>query len=498
VHRKNHRVSSVGRLVGACAIIGALLAGPLAGAGSAASTDSFAGQGTGFALRIVMDLSGLPKPATDAIQANYTTFRNALPTAEARSLLPATFPLVIDQRFIQTLADLGSTTQAHSLLGQGFKNFTQSANATKVGQTSSVTTATQMLPSADLPLLNVSAGKLNAAVSSLSNVTSSGTLASVAAGLPVGILPPAVTQALTDVTANLNSVITTANATLDGVLGQVATAYTAAAPSDPILGPILGQVGLETIVTNATTLKNTVNLPTVLGSLLTQTASLTGLANSASTDESGSKTVANAASKIGSIDVLGLLHVGLVDMKSHSEAAGTAGTAHNSSSCSLTTLNLGAAGVSIDGKQLIVNGTPVPVPAADIDAIKSAVNTVMSAAGLKVGLCDIAKGTTAKNGTSASQTLSALSSEVAPLAGGDPNVNPTLGITTGTPLLKLLIDPSVETSASANLAAAAAPNLPRTGQSALPTIVIGLIVAAGGAMFLLRHRLASLVGARSN
>jgi LPXTG-motif cell wall-anchored protein len=151
--------------------------------------------------------------------------------------------------------------------------------------------------------------------------------------------------------------------------------------------------------------------------------------------------------------------------------------------------------VSLDGKSLIVKGVPVPVPTLQIAAVKSAVGQVLTASGLSVGLCDAAKNSAAKDGTSASQTVSALRIQFAPLAVADVE---GLGIVKGTPLVKVLIDPSVATSVSAKVTAVAPAALPRTGPSPLPLIIMGSIVMAGALLFLLRRRLAPLLGARSS
>ena len=122
----------------------------------------------------------------------------------------------------------------------------------------------------------------------------------------------------------------------------------------------------------------------------------------------------------------------------------------------------------------------------------NAINQVLNVAGLQVGLCDVANQRASADGKSASQTLSALRIVFAPLAGAAPQVADPLGITQGTQLIKIVIDPSVETAASASVAQAApaakAPTLPHTGAGALATIVTGIGVA-GGALFL-RRRLA--------
>jgi LPXTG-motif cell wall-anchored protein len=501
---KGHRFSRVGSLVGAFAVVGALVAGPLAGAGQAATLGSFAGQGSGFALRVVVDLSGLPQVAKDAVQTAYAPV-----AAASGGKLPAAFPFVIDQRFIETLSDMGKTMQAHSLLGQGTiqdivgkivpANFDQSADATKSGQSSSVSTAAKNLPADALPLVKASIGQLNAAITSLPKVSSDGSLASVSASLDtlfsaIPGFPDAVKQALTTAMANVNTVIdqvNTASGTLGTALGTVGNTLASTTAGSP-LGGVLGQAGLGGALGNPTQmvsqLQSLVKIPHVTDLLTGSVATVNGLVNTAVAQKT-SMSAADASSKIANIDVLGLLKVGVVNITSHSEAAGTPGSAKNTSSCNLATVNLGAAGVSLDGKTITVNGIPVPVPAVDISAVKGAVNSVLSAAGLSVGLCDAVNKVAASDGTSASQTVSALRIVFAPLATGVPDVQNPLGITKGTSLVKIIIDPSVETQVSASVAQqAAAPALPHTGAGTVATIVTGMIVAAGA--LILRRRLA--------
>jgi len=505
---KTHRFARVGRLVGACAVVGALLAGPLAGAGNAAAPDlsSFAGQGTGFALRVVVDLSGLPAAAKTAIQTLYAPV-----AAASGGKLPANFPFVIDQRFIETLSQLGATNQAHSLLGQGVlqdvlgkvlpANLNKSADATKTGDKSSVQATPTSLPAASLPILNMGLGVLNAAIPTATKVTSDGTLATVTSSLQglTSVLPPAVQQALTDAINNINTTIDQVNAA-SGTLGSAldTVGNTLSGTTDPVVSGLLGQAGLPTGSANAgqlvTQLQSAVQIPHVSDLLNSVAASVNGLVNKAAAEKSAGKAFSDASSHLASINVANLLKVGVIDLKSHSEAAGTAGSAKNTNSCSIGNVNLanGTGGVSLDGKSLIVNGVAVPVPAVDVGSVLSSIQSVTNLAGLSVSLCDVANGKAAANGSSASQTVSALRIVFAPVAVNVPDVQNALGITGGTPLVKIIIDPSVETAASAQVAAAApasSPALPHTGAAPLATIVTGLIVTAGA--LVLRRRLAA-------
>jgi len=501
---KTHRFARVSRLVGACAVVGALLAGPLAGAGQAATPTvlkSFAGQGTGFALRVVVDLSGLPDAAKSAIQGLYAPIASA-----SGGLLPAQFPFVIDQRFIETLSQLGQGTQATSVLGRGVLNdvlskvlntdLNQSASASKPGESQSTSTKSISLPSDQLPIINLSLGNLTAAVTSLPRVTSSGQLVKVDLSPLQGllkVLPQQVQSALNSVTSTVNSTIDTVNGSsgaLSSALDTVGQTL-ASVSSTSALGGVLQQAGLGNQIGNPTgmvsTLKSLINIPHIPDLLNTNLGSINGLLNNALAEKSSGKAFGNATSHLASVDLLNLVHVGVADIMSHSEAAGTPGSAKNTSSCKLLDVKLGAAGIALDGQTITVNGVPVPVPAVDISAVKSAVNTVLGIAGVNVGLCDPANQVAKADGSQASQTVSALRIVFAPLAGaGDFG----LGITQGTPLIKVIIDPSVETAASASVATASGvtPALPHTGAAPLATVVTGVIVA--GAALILRRRLA--------
>ena len=502
---KSKRFTRVGRVVGACAVVGALLAGPLAGAGTAAPSQtlkSYAGQGTGFALRIVVDLSGLPQAAKDAIQTLYAPIASA-----SGGALPAQFPFVIDQRFIETLSQLGQGTQATSVLGRGVLNdvlgkvlpvdLNQKATATKPGESKTTATQSIKLPSNDLPIITLSAGSLSAAVSSLPRVTSAGELVKVDLSplqALLQILPQEVQDALNSVTSTINSTIdqvNTSGGALDSALSTVGQTL-ASTPVNSALGGVLQQAGLGSQIGNPTgmvnTLKSLINIPHVPDLLDTTLGSINGLVNNAVAEKSSGVAFGQATSKLASVDLLNLVHVGVADIMSKSVAGGTPGSAKNTSSCKLADVRLGAAGIALDGKTITVNGIPVPVPAVDIATVKNALNTVLGVAGLNVGLCDPVNQVAAADGSRASQTVSALRIVFAPLAGaGDFG----LGITQGTPLIKVIIDPSVETAASAQVAVASsakAPVLPHTGAGALATIVTGMAVA-GGAL-VLRRRLA--------
>ena len=110
-----------------------------------------------------------------------------------------------------------------------------------------------------------------------------------------------------------------------------------------------------------------------------------------------------------------------------------------------------------------------------VGQVKGVVDQVLNTVGIDVGLCETAQVEAEADGTAAAQRVSALRVEVAPLG-----------------LFNLVIDPTVETSVAAQVAAAPVdddPSLPRTGAGALATLFGGLSIA--GAAFFARRRLLS-------
>jgi LPXTG-motif cell wall-anchored protein len=434
--------------------------------------------GTGFALRVTIDLSGLPDPVKDAVNTAYEPI-----AAASGGQLPAAFPYVIDQHFIQTLADMGAKSKASSLLGSGFRDFDQIAEVTEIGE-QTVVTATQQLPSADLPVLDVTAGELIASIAEGPDVSADGTLARVGAQLDAvsALFPPELQAAFDDLTAAINDAVTTANGTLDTTLGDVAT--TLSETTDPVLGGLLDEAGLGDVVGSPTELTNelqsVLNIPTIGDILDGQLATVTGLSNDAHSVRSNGKVVSEATSRILGANALGLVKVGLVNLESRSEAAGVKGSADNTSECSVADVSVGGAnGVALDGENLYVNGTAIPVPLGEVDAVLGPVKDVLDMAGISVETCDVAQAEADADGTSAAQRVSAFRIEIAPRAVADVAA---LGINAGDELVSIVIDPTVETAAASQVAVAETedtPTLPRTGAAQLATILVGLGLAGG-------------------
>lgn len=478
------RAGRVRRALGALAVALVVVGGPVAGTASAADLDSFSGMGSGFALGVTIDLRGLPSAVKSTIQTAYAPV-----AAASDGQLPSQFPFVIDQRFIETLSEMGDNQVASALLGKGFRNFDQKAELTQTGE-KTVQSAAQSLPSNDLPVLDISVGDLIASIADGPVVKSDASLARVSAQLQAvsALFPAELQTAFDDVTAAVNDVINTANTTLDTTLGTVASNL--ASSGDPIVGGILDQAGLGSFIGDptalATELQDVVDLPAVSDLLDGEVAAIGKLHNFTSTQKMADKVVSDSTSRIANVNVLGLVKTGVIKLVSHSEAAGTKGSAKNTSECSIANVSLGGAnGVSLDGENLYVNGTAVPVPDAEVGTIKNLVDGVLAQAGLTVELCDVAQADADANGQSAAQRVSAFRIEFAPKAVADVAA---LGIAAGDELVKIVIDPTVETQVGAVVAAPVVeePALPRTGAAPLATLVVGLGLAAGA--FIVRRR----------
>src|SRR5437773_1023184 len=110
------RKSKVGRILGAAFVAGAILAGPMGlSQASAAGLSSFSAEGTGYALRISVDISGLK--AVPGVEG-------ALNTLWSAAGQTGSFPFVIDQYLVKsTTTGDNKLTNALSVLGEGFTNF---------------------------------------------------------------------------------------------------------------------------------------------------------------------------------------------------------------------------------------------------------------------------------------------------------------------------------------------------------------------------------------
>jgi hypothetical protein len=455
--------------------------------------------GTGYALRITLDVRPLIE-AVPALQGVLDTVWGAVPGQSGA------FPGVIDQTFIKTTSDnTGDVTKSRSVLAEGLLDL-ESIEASTVGQSIEKVVQTLNVPSDSLPVISGAVGTLKAAVSSGPGVNGSGKLTSIGVDLPVDALSGTV---LDDLLAQLTAVIddigldltdqlvplletSGLSADLVGQLTDTIDGLTGSLPaSSPVLGGLVDGLGLGGVgdladsaaVTPALTgLLDVDSLVGQITDLLDASllegalADLTGLVNITKAAKSGDGlAVADSVAQLKSLKVLGgLVDVGLLNLESHSEAAGTKGSALNTSACSVADVKIGGEtlGISLDGTNIFVGGEPVPVIGDLVGQVKGVVDQVLDTLGISVGLCETAQDEADSDGTAAAQRVSALRVEVAPLG-----------------LFNLVIDPTVETSVAAQVATVSEddPSLPRTGAGALATLLTGIALA--GAAVAARKRL---------
>jgi LPXTG-motif cell wall-anchored protein len=489
----------LGRVLGAVALAGAILAGPLGiGQAHAADVESFSGMGTGYALRVSLDLRPLIN-TVPALGTVLNTVVGAIPGAKMDT------PGVIDQYFIRTTSDAnGSVTKARSSLAEGLIDL-QSVEATSVGQKVEKAVQTINLPSDSLPLISGQVGALKAAVSKGPDVLGSGLLNKLNVKLPLDSLPTGVvTDLLGQLTDTVDGVTSNLDGVLGGVLGNQATQNSLVSGLTGSITGLTGSLGggaLGNLASGLGISQNQLSNPTAVAgaldgildvqalvdqlksvlqdNLLKGTlASLTDLVNNTNALHllSNGGAAADSVASLAGLDVLGgLVDVSAFNLSSHSEAAGVAGSAKNTSKCSLADVKIGggALGLSLDGKNIFINGTPVPVVGDLVGTVKGLVDGVLGALGINVSLCDVAQKTAEADGTAAAQRVSALRVDVAPLG-----------------LFHLIIDPTVETAVAAQVGTAAvnqpSPQLPHTGAPITATVVAGIAVA-GGALILRRR-----------
>lgn len=491
------RASRVRRIIGAAAVALAVAGGAIAGPASAATLDQFSGNGTGYALRVTLDV----RPLLNAVPALKPVLDQVWAAVPGQG---GAFPGIIDQTFIKTTSDAdASNTTATSKLADGLIDL-DGITANKVGDNITKIVQTLAVPTKSMPILDGAVGTLKAAVATGPGVNGSGALENLKVGLPLSGLPTnVVDDLLAQLTGVVDNVTTQLTSQLDALLnntslgGNLVNQLTGTIDNltgtlgAPALGNLASGLGLgnateltdTAAVTDAVTnlldvdalvneLKGLLNTSLLNGAL----AELSGLVNVTKAIRTGNGVaVADSVSTMKSLDVLGgLINVGLFNLNSHSEAAGVKGSAKNTSSCSIADVKVGdgALALSLDGKNIFVNGTPVPVVGDLISQVKGVVDQVLETLGISVDLCDTAQVDADPDGTAAAQRVSALRVKVAPLG-----------------LFSLVIDPTVETSVAAQVQAAPAvktTNLPTTGAAPLATLLAGLGLAVGA--FFLRRR----------
>jgi hypothetical protein len=472
-------------MLGAGFVALVIAGGAVAAPASAAKLESFSGTGTGYALRVTLDVRNL-MTAVPALTPVVSQLWGALNLGSTPGLL--------DQTFIKTSSDAtASTHKARSVLAEGLLDL-DVLEALKVGDNLSKVVQTLKLPSEDLALIDGGIGTLKAAIPSANGVNGSGVLESVKVGLPLDQLTSVtglvdqLTSAVTDITDQLGDVLSTE--ALDGLTGgltdQIVDLAGGATGTGGLLGGIAGGLNLPVadlddpaaVTTALDSLLDPAALLAQVTDLLNTSllegalADLSGLINITKAARSGDGlAVAESAATLKRLNVLGgLVDVSLFNLKSRSEAAGTPGSAKNTSSCSLGDVKIGGDAVALgfDGKTIYLNGQAVPVVGDLVGTVKGLVDQVLAAAGIEVGLCENSQNDAEADGSAAANRVSALRVKVAPLN-----------------LFSLVIDPTVETQAAAQVAVpvdSSNPPLPRTGPAAIATILSG-IGLAGGALF---------------
>ena len=471
----------------------------MAGPAAAAELDQFAGSGTGYALRVTLDVREL----IDQVPALQGVLDQVWASVPGQS---GAFPGVIDQTFIKTTSEAdGTTTKARSVLAEGLLDL-DAIEATAPGQTVEKVVQTLAIPSDGLSLVNGAVGTLKASVTSTPGVNGSGSLTDLGVGIPLADLDTGIAD---DIIAQLEAVITDITDQLGVELGGLLGGAGGAEIVDQLtgtIGDLAGDLPVDSSVLGGLTdglglgdptdLADAAAVETALGDLLDPTAlvdqitdllntslldgalaELSGLLNFTKAAKTGDGTaIADSVAQLKSLNVLGgLVDVGVLNLESHSEAAGVAGSATNDSSCSIADVKVGgdALAISLDGSNVWVNGQPLPAVGDVVAQLKGVADQILETAGIEVGLCEAAQVEAEADGTAAAQRVSALRVEVAPLG-----------------LFNLVIDPTVETSVAAQVAAAPVdeePSLPRTGAGSVATILGGLGLAVGA--FFLRKRL---------
>lgn len=484
------RGSRFARVVAAAVVAGAVALGPIGLTPAGADLSAFSATGTGFALRVTVDLSGLPDAAKTAIGDAYSTAYGALPAA-AQAELPSEFPFVIDQYFAKTTSEASnSVTKAVSKLGEGFVDL-PSVSADQPGQDNSQSVQSVVLPPADqldISVLDAVTGALKATVQAGPKVDGQATIAQVNATLAnvASMLPAELQGAFQTVVDAVNATITDAQAQLNQTLATAADEAEAAVAGTP-LGDTLADNGIIDaggVVDGVQDLAASIVLPQIPNPMVSGLAEVTEIDNVTTAQKTtDGKSSADAVSSIKSVDVLqGFVSVGLINLASHSEAAGVAGSASNSSSCSLADVRLGdTAGVSLDGSNLYVDvaGEPVAVPVVGqtVADLKAQIDGLLAQAGMSVELCDAAQAAAAQDGSSASQSVSAFRVTFEPKVPAGVDLS-ALGLNEGDSLIKVVIDPTVQTAVSAQPQVSQA-QLPRTGAPLAATVLSGLALTVG-------------------
>lgn len=494
-----HGIRTGSRVAVVTALVGMLAMGAVGATTASAELQSFTGDATGYALKVTVDLSGLPASVKTAVDSAWATAYAALPQqVRDQGVVSSSFPYKFEEYFLKSSATgSGSATKAVSTFADGTvpaqKDWVVSADASGQVNKTQINSANFLKPVdtglVNLDVVGASAAILEAAVSAGPKVDGNATLAQVNASLQgiAALLPADIKTAFSGVLATVNATLADAQSTFNTTVNGAAAAAESAIAGTPVAAA-LQTAGVDpTNIAGQLNLSANLSVPDPLSS--TSFATLTKLVNKSTAQRSNSIASSDAVSTIESASILdGFVSSGLINLASHSEAAGAKGSAKNTSSCSIADVRVGGKnGVALDGSHLYVNNTAVPVPPGQVAGVKAQVDDVLRQAGITVSLCDTAKATAAEDGSQATQAVSAFTIDVNPKVPANVSSLPqpvqdaltTLGLSAGQALgIHVNIDPTVQTAAQAVPTAPA--QLPRTGAGAAASAVAGIALMGGG------------------
>ena len=477
------------RTAAAAVLAAVMIVGPLSFQSSAAELGSFSATGTGFALRVTVDLSGLPDDVKGDLEDAYATLLDEVPAAVAAEL-PSSFPFVIDQTLAETTSDATEkATNALSVLGKGFADL-GSVEAVNVGDSKSSTLQSVSLPPendvAAVTAVTAKAGAITAEIVKGPRVDADAAFAEITATLTnlaamLEAVAPELTAAIQTLVDTLNDAVEGVQTELNETVNEVADEIVDTLVGTP-LGDTLEEEGVIDVVEDGADLLTSLEIPELPNPLTTTLATIEAIESDTIAEKtSAGLASADATSTIKSVNVLeGFLTADLVNLAAHSEAGGISGSASNAASCSIADIRLGEnTGVALDGTSIYVEvgGEPVAIPVVGdlVDTLKSAVDGVLEDAGIEVQLCDESKAEAADDGSSASQVVSGFIVSVAPPVPVDIEA---LGISAGDTPIRVVIDPTVQTAVAAQPQVGEV-QLPRTGAPLVATVMTGLVLAAG-------------------
>lgn len=484
------RRSLLGRAAGVGALVTALIVGPLTAPGAAAAElGAFSGTSNGFALRVVVDASGLlaAAPALGSALEETGALQNGT--------LDVTLLSTDGQADTDTAQAASTFIKGSPLLAELFPGDNHVQASPGNPQNSSDPRAFSLpgdVAGTDFSIVSGTLQELSAAVTESPSATGLGRLGPVNASLDsvVDGLPQEARDALQQAVDELNATLETVRTQVDEVRDE---AEAAGKPVEDAVSELLGPVPTGTTVDDAvdqllTAVDSTDDLVAdvpnpldLLSNLLTVDAPLSdvGVARTASGIE------ANAASALGHVSVLGdIVTLDAVNLSAVAAATGSPGGATADASCDavnlqvsdLDVLSLSDGVLSVGGVDLDVNELTQPV--------RDAVNQVLGLLSVSVDAGELCRVTedAAADGNSASA-----SAELAPISVGVGVPEAARSAFGGADTLaSIMVDPTVQSAVTAHPQItqteekqAAPTSLPRTGAGIFGTVVSGLALTGG-------------------